>query len=332
MHASAPSNRESSVPSSVAAHAAAKVSDTAAAAGVRAPKRKELSGVVLTLMALMCTMLWAGAQIGVKFGLSSAPPFVLMGIRFMLASLLLVPVAFYVKSPWPATRGAWLRTLSLGVLNNTLYLGLTAAGLQHVSAGLACVLAGINPLGLALGGFLFFRERISRQEILGLLGALCGVMWVMNARLGSDNSLSGAMTIILANGVMVAGNLCYKRWQNDCGLLVSHLVQLAVGGVSLLALSANTENWNSISWDSNFWIAQAFLVFGVSFGAMLTWLFLLSRGSASKAGAFLFLVPLFGLAEGAVILHESLSRTDLLGAALTTGCIYIAQKGQAGGR
>ena len=288
---------------------------------------QELPGWLLTSLALMCTLLWAGAQIGVKYGLEVSPPFALMGMRFVVASVLLLPVILALRSQWPKTRGAWARTVALGVLNNTIYLGLTALGLNFVSAGLACVLTGLNPLALAIGGALFFNERVRPQTLVGLVGALAGVGWVMAGRLGNDNSPSGALIICLANAVMVAGNLLYKRWQLDCGLLVSHAVQLFIGGVTLLALSAGVEPWSQVQWGARLFWAEAFLVFGVSFGAMLTWLFLLARGTASKAGAFLFLVPLFGLAEGAAILGESLTRSDVWGAAATTACIWYAQRG-----
>ena len=292
------------------------------AAGTRFPP------AVMTAMALVCTMLWAGAQIGVKLGLSSAPPLALMGVRFTLASLILLPVALWVKSPFPARAGGWWRLVVLGLLNNTVYLGLTALGLDNISAGLACVLTGINPLALALGGWLFLREAILVNEILSLLGALGGIVYVMAGRLGHDNTLGGMATVLGANFVMVAGNLCYKRWQHESGLLVSHMVQLFVGGVTLLALSWGLES-APIQFGPAFWAAELFLIFGVSFGAMLIWLFMLSQGSAAKAGAFLFLVPIFGLLQGALFLGEHLSLSDGLGAAVTTGFVYLAQRGRS---
>lgn len=263
------------------------------------PVQSPISGPWFSALALMCTLLWAAAQLGVKVGLQSAPPFYLMGIRFMAAGLILQPVCWLIGSPWPKTRGGFGRLVTLGLLNNTVYLGLTAIGLQTVSAGLNCVLTGMNPLALALGGFLLFRERTRPSEVVGLFGALAGVIWVMAGRIGADNQPSGIALTVLANCVMVAGNLAYKRWQAESGLVRSHSVQLLVGGVTLLGLAWLTEDVNAIVWGKNLLMAESFLVVGVSFGAMLSWLFLLSHGSASQAGAFLFLVPLFGLLQSA---------------------------------
>lgn len=285
-----------------------------------------ITGPWFTAMALMCTLLWAGAQLGVKVGLQSAPPFYLMAMRFLAAGLILQPVCWFVGSPWPKTPGGLGRLVTLGLLNNTVYLGLTAIGLQTVSAGLNCVLTGMNPLALALGGYLIFREKSRTSEVLGLFGALAGVIWVMAGRIGADNQPSGIALTVMANCVMVAGNLAYKRWQSESGLVRSHSVQLLVGGVTLLALAWATEDASAIQWGQNLFLAEAFLVVGVSFGAMLSWLYLLSHGSASQAGAFLFLVPLFGLLQSAYLLGEPLSTSDLFGVGLTTLSVYAVQK------
>ena len=291
-------------------------------------QRPQMSSTLITALALLCTMLWAGAQIGVKVGLASAPPLALLAIRFCIASALLLPVCVIVKSAFPRNASSWWRLAALGVLNNTMYLGLTAMGLDHISGGLACVLTGINPLALALGGWLFFSEKLLPSDVVGLLGALFGIVWVMLGRLGHDNTLGGALTVLAANGVMVAGNLLYKRWNKESGLLVSHMVQLGVGGLTLAALSYVFEPAGSVHFDARFWGAQAFLIFGVSFGAMLIWLFLLGHASAAKAGAYLFLVPIFGLLQGAALLGERLSWSDCLGAAATTGFVWLAQRGR----
>jgi len=292
------------------------------------PKAAETSrsGPGFTALALMCTILWASAQLGVKVGLHSAPPFYLMGMRFLAAGLILQPVCWAIGSPWPRSWAGMGRLVVLGLLNNTVYLGLTAIGLMTVSAGLNCVLTGMNPLALALGAYLIFGERTSRTEIIGLFGALAGVVWVMAGRIGADNQPWGIALTILANCVMVAGNLAYKSWQKESGLVRSHSVQLLIGGVTLLGLAAIFEDASTIVWGQSLFWAEAFLVVGVSFGAMLSWLYLLSHGSASKAGAFLFLVPLFGLLQSAMLLGEKLSASDLLGVAVTTLSVYAVQK------
>jgi drug/metabolite transporter (DMT)-like permease len=297
-----------------------------AAPEVTPPASPILNGKMYTALALVCTLLWASAQLGVKVGLASAPPLYLMAIRFIAAGLILQPVCWAVGSPWPKTWGGMGRLVALGLLNNTIYLGLTALALQTVEAGMNCVLAGVNPLALALGGYLIFGERTDKKELLGLFGALLGVVWVMAARIGADNQPSGIALTLLANCVMVAGNLAYKQWQHESGLVRSHSVQLLVGGVTLLGLAGIFESADAIVWGANLFRAEAFLVVGVSFGAMLSWLYLLSNGSAAKAGSFLFLVPLFGMLQSAWLLGERMTLRDMFGVGLTTLSVYAVQR------
>ena len=306
--------------------AVAPRSSSPSPSGAAAVAEASGKGPGFTALALLCTVLWASAQLGVKVGLQSAPPFYLMGMRFLAAGLILQPVCWAIGSPWPRSWAGLGRLVVLGLLNNTVYLGLTAIGLQTVSAGLNCVLTGMNPLALALGAYLIFGERTGRTEVVGLVGALAGVVWVMAGRIGADNQPLGIALTVLANCVMVAGNLAYKSWQKESGLVRSHSVQLLIGGVTLLAMAAMFEDASTIVWGPNLLMAEAFLVVGVSFGAMLSWLYLLSHGSASQAGSFLFLVPLFGLLQSAYLLGEKLSTSDLFGVAVTTLSVYAVQK------
>ena len=69
----------------------------------------------------------------------------------------------------PAGRGEWGAIALLGLLNNAIYLGLTAIALRDVSAGMGAILASTNPLMLAVVAPWFLGERLTRRKIAGLL-------------------------------------------------------------------------------------------------------------------------------------------------------------------
>ncbi|HEY3368417.1 MAG TPA: EamA family transporter [Symbiobacteriaceae bacterium] len=290
------------------------------------PSARTVSPILYTGLALLFALLWASAFMGVKFGLMSSPPLFLSGLRFLLAATTLLLLARWRGLPFPDSRREWLRLGVLGLLNNALYLGLSATAMRHLSGGMAAVLASTNPLMLALVAPLFLKERPGLQKSAGLLVAFGGVVAVMQARTGGlDAPLSMAL-VLLANALMVTGTILFKRWAPRQDLLVVNGVQLLFAGVALLAPSLLFEPLQSVRWDLHFFGALVFLAFGISGGAMLIWFFLLRNGDAGRASVFLFLNPVLGLFLGALMLGEPLRPLDFACTAVIALGIWLVQR------
>lgn len=290
------------------------------------PAARPPSATVYTSLALLFSLLWASAFMAVKIGLFSSPPLFLMGFRFLLAGLALLLAARLLDRPLPDSRGEWSRLAVLGLLNYAVYLGVSAVALRHVSGGMAAIIASTNPLLLSLAALLFLGERIGRRKALGLLLAFGSVAAVMSARAGVGDDPGGMALLVVANAVLVAGTILFKRWPSRRDLLVVNGSQLLVAALALLLPSLLFEPVGAVSWDARFLGAIAYLSFAVSGGAMLIWFFLLRSGEASRASAFFFLNPLFGLLLGALLLGEPLRPFDFLGAAGVALGIYLVQR------
>jgi len=64
----------------------------------------------------------------------------------------------------------------------------------------------------------------------------------------------------------------------------------------------------------------------MSVGASLLWFWLLAHGDATRLSAFYFLVPVFGLAIGHLLLGEVVTMRDALGAIVIAAGISLAQR------
>lgn len=292
----------------------------------RAPA-SPLAASLYTPLALLFSLLWASAFMAVKIGLRSSPPLFLMGFRFLVAGAVLLLAARLRDLRLPDNRRDWLRLGLIGLLNNALYLGLSAVALRSLSGGMGAVLASTNPLMLALAAPLLLRERLSVARAGGLALAFASVLAVMSARTGGLGEPPAAMALILlANALMVTGTILFKRWAPGHDLMVVNGVQLVVASAALLVPSLLLEPVAAVRWDAAFLGAIAFLSLGVSCGAMLIWFFLLRSGDASRASAFFFLNPVLGLFLGALILNEPLRGLDFLWSAGVGLGIYLVQR------
>jgi drug/metabolite transporter (DMT)-like permease len=292
-----------------------------------APRARATGGALrYTLFALLFNLLWASAFVGVKVGLRWSPPLFLMASRFLVAGVLLVALGRARGQVFPGTLAAWPPLVVLGLLNNAIYLGLTALALRHLSVGTGAVLASTNPLLTALVGAWLLRERLTARRVAGLLTSFGGVFWIMRHRMGEDDRPGSMALILLAICFLVAGTILFKRWRLTTDLLMVNGGQLLAAGVALMAPSLLFEPVGSVRFTGEFLAAWGYLILGTSCAGMWIWFWLLSHGDATRASAFFFLNPVMGLFLGALLLGEPLRPLDFAGSAAVALGIYLVQR------
>ncbi|HUF92773.1 MAG TPA: EamA family transporter [Candidatus Limnocylindria bacterium] len=279
-----------------------------------------------TALALLFSLIWSSAFIAVKIGLPSSPPLFLMASRFLVAGAVLVAWALVRSARMPRGPREWAPLAALGLLNFSLYLGLTAIALQHLSAGMGAVLASTNPLMLAVLAPWVLGERVGPLKITGIVTSFTGVVWLMHSRIGDDNRPGAMVLVVVSIMCLVAGTLLFKRMRLDYDLLVLNGTQLLAAGVFLIVPSLLLEPVRDVRLDLSFLAAQAYLVVVVSWIGMATWFWLLRAGDATRASAWFFLNPVLGLLLGALLLGEPLRPQDLAGAAAVAAGIYLVQR------
>jgi drug/metabolite transporter (DMT)-like permease len=279
-----------------------------------------------TALAVLFSLLWSSAFAVVKLGLRDAPPLFLMASRFLVAGAALLAFALVRRRPLPAAR-EWPLIVLLGALNYSVYLGLTAMGLRHLSAGMGAVLASLNPLLLAIVAPWVLGERLTPVKALGLLTGFVSVTWVMWSRLGDDNRPDGIALVAAAIVCLVTATLIFKRSETRRDLVVFNGAQLFAAGVLLIVPSLVWEPVGDMHVTGRFLVAWIYLIVAVSWAGMGIWFWLLSHGDATRASAYFFLNPIFGLFIGALLLGEPLGATDFLGTVAVAVGIYLVQRG-----
>src|ERR1041385_2513238 len=83
--------------------------------------------------------IWGSTWLFIKLGLADLPPLTFAGIRFLLASLILIGLIFARGVRWPRRRSDWWVIAVVGLLQFSLNYGLVFWGEQRISSGLAAV-------------------------------------------------------------------------------------------------------------------------------------------------------------------------------------------------
>ena len=120
------------------------------------------------LIALLVPLTWGFGFVLAKAGLAHFPPLLLMGMRFLIAALILV---WFVKLP----RGHWAMLTLIALTSATLQYGLTFSGLARMDATPAILLIQSEVVFGAVIAALMLREWPTRRQVLGMAVSIGGI-------------------------------------------------------------------------------------------------------------------------------------------------------------
>lgn len=132
------------------------------------------------LLLIVPPLMWAGnAVVGRAVG-EMVPPMMLNLLRWVLAGLLLLPLAASVLRADSGLWQNWRRFSILGLLSVGAYNALQYLALQTSSPINVTLVAASMPVWMLLVGRLFFAAAISRQQLLGAMLSISGVLLVLS--------------------------------------------------------------------------------------------------------------------------------------------------------
>jgi drug/metabolite transporter (DMT)-like permease len=210
----------------------------------------------------------------------------------------------------------------IGALNTAVPFTLFAYASLSLPAGLNAVLNATVPLFGALVALLWLGQRLPGLRLVGLAVGFGGVLALAWPTLSSGDN-AGAIAAALAATVLYAVSAHYARQR------VAHLPALAVAGGSqiaaaLLLAPLAVARWPVVPPTRTAWAAAAGL--GVVCTAFAYGLYfrLLARSGAMTAMAVTYLIPVFGVAWGALFLGERLPSSALAGGLLVLAGVALA--------
>jgi drug/metabolite transporter (DMT)-like permease len=267
-------------------------------------------------------LLWSTGFVGAKYGLPYAEPFTFLGLRLVVAAVLLAVLAVALRSARPSGRAEYGSAAVVGVLLHAGYLGGVFYGISlGVPAGVSAVVVSLQPVLVAVLATRLLGERPTPRQWLGLVLGVGGVVLVVGPGIvagGTEGPLSlvglGACVVALAAGT--GGTLVQKRYGDRVPLVWGTAVQYAAASALLLVIAVSTEDM-TIRWTGEFVAAFVWLVVVLSLGAVLLLLLLLRRGSAAGVSSLYYLVPPAVAVEAFLLFGERLAPVSLAGIGVT---------------
>jgi len=276
---------------------------------------------------VVMTAVWGVAFVGLKVVTSHGPPLTLAGARFVLGGCLLLPLVRR-RTPAPPPPRRRRRPLSrreivvVGLLQTTALYGLGFVGVQRTTAGAGALLLNTNPVLVTLLAWPMLGQRLRATSVAGSVLAVVGVA-VVCVRTGLGSPLGVALMLGAATA-WASASIVIKR-MGAVDLLRLSCGQMLAGGLPLLGAGVLAEHRLPhatpavVGW-------FAYLVVLATSVNFVVWFRLLERYSATAMTSWLFLIPVFGVVAGAVVLHEPIGWRVAAGGLLVVAGILLSQR------
>ena len=294
---------------------------------------------LMILVVFSWGMAWAVGRI-LALGL---PPMTGAWLRYVLTMVL-----FYLwflgralkgnEVNWlPTGRQTW-RTLTLIAITGVLgYQVFFMNGMRLTAAGDASLIITFNPIFTVLLAAPMLGQQISRKMFVGLFCGFIGVGvvtgWSPNTDIPFEDRILGDLMILLAslNWAMTTNNtkrMMEQRNGEQKATTLEIVVWYSLIGTVLLTPLAAWETWQHGIPEPTLtdWYAIIYLA-AISTVLAYYWFAIgVEQLGATAASSYIFLMPVFGVLGGVILLDENIGWTLLLGFILIVIGVRVVQR------
>lgn len=275
---------------------------------------------LLIIAALFCTyFIWGSTYLAIKFGIESFPPFLMGGLRFTVAGILLYVVMRFLGAPNPSKQ-EWLGATAVGILLPALGNGTVCYVQQTVSSSVAALAIATAPIWMAIFSS-FWGHKITKQEWLGIAVGFVGIA-MLNFGGSLHGQLLSALLLIFAAASWSFGSVWGKYLSMPAGLMAP-ACQMLMGGIALLIFSAlqGEQYPSAISLKS--WGAMLFLIVLGSLVAYSAYQYLLKTVRPLVASSNTFVNPIVAFAVGIWLANEEVTHNEYIALAVILVGVFL---------
>ena len=263
-------------------------------------------GVGIALFALY--IIWGSTYLGMRIALDSFPPFIMMGIRFLIAGGILYGV-MRMRGAANPTRGQWIGAAIVGTFLLVGGNGGVAFAEQWVASGLAAVAVAAVPLWTAFLVGLTGRWP-SRIEWFGLGLGFTGVL-LLNVGNNVWAKPVGAIALLLGPICWATGSVLSSRVTLPPGLMSSAAQMLIGGGITILIALITGERITHVP-TLNALLAMGFLIIFGSLVAFSAFGYVLRKVRPTLATSYAYVNPIVAVGLGVLFAGEHITILGVL--------------------
>ena len=289
-----------------------------------AQRSQVISKSQLTWLSLWTVyLIWGSTYFAIAYVIESMPPLLAMGIRFLIAGLLLALIISLRQGPseLKIPRAELKSSLLMGFLLLGFGIGTVSIAQAYVPSGIVALIIAALPLWIAI-----FRtisgEQLVKLSWLGLVIGFAGVALLLKP--GSITPVSDIensklflfmLLVLLGNIGWALGTFLAPRFPLPKNTHVFTAYEMLAGGVSLTLAGfikgeSISDFLDATSWS---WLWFFYLVFFGSIAAYTAYLWLVANAPVSLTATYAYVNPIIAVALGAIFLDELITSAYAIG-------------------
>lgn len=281
--------------------------------------------VILAFIAIY--LVWGSTYLFVAYAVEEVPPFMMAGIRFLIASSLI-----FIFSPlfmdWKSiTRAQLINATKAGFWFLILGNGAMTYALQFIDSGFSSLMVSAQPLVLILMMYFMYRKPIDPFSLLGVALGILGMYLLVSQKeiISTPDQWKGFLVILTCLFTWGYGSLFVAKADLPKNHFASAGIQMFISGIALIIGSfifgeksphlfeISTFTWGCILYLSIFGSIIAFTSFN----------FLLTFVSPEKVSTSTYVNPIVALFLGWFFRDEYISTQSIIATAILFAGVYF---------
>jgi drug/metabolite transporter (DMT)-like permease len=276
--------------------------------------------------------IWGCSFLFISVGVRELPPLYLALGRVIVGSVVLLALLVAQRESLPRDPRVWAHAFVLGAIGSAIPWTLFGYGEQRIPSLLAGIWNGITPLVVLPIAVLIFRiEVFSMERVLGLMVGFLGMLVVLGAwQVKSGTDLTGQILCMIGAASYGLTTGYQKRFLAGTALsgtsLSAAMLLCAVVQLAIVAPIATGEA-PPAPWSLSLKVGLSVVALG-ALGSGLA--FVLSMRNlrligASRSSMVIYLLPVFSIIVGVVVLHEHVAWYQPVGSLVVLLGIVVSQ-------
>jgi drug/metabolite transporter (DMT)-like permease len=276
-----------------------------------------------TLLLLLVGSVWGASFLFIRVAIDEVQPLQIVFVRTASGALVMLAFLRASRHPVEVTKHNVVLAAGLAVLSILVPFFLIAWGEKEVESGTAAVLNATMPLfTLLFAAVLLAEERLTAGRVTGVLLGFVGVVVLAGAEADSSGDALSMAAMVLASAcygiAAIGGRVLVQRW-NPLSLSTAMVTFAAVYSGAIFFATGDPR----IDISAEAWLSMLALGTAGTGMAYVAYYMLIDMVSSVRASFVAYVIPVVGVALGAVVLGESVTWNTVLGGAIILAGVAI---------
>ena len=271
--------------------------------------------------------MWGSSYLFIRIGVDEGlRPLTLVMLRLLLGVLVLGAVVLLMRQQLPRERRILGHLVVMAVLNIVVPFWLITFGEQTVNSSLASILNATVPLfTIILAASFLHDEPITVNRLVGLVVGFAGVVLLTSRGMGAATPGGGIgeLALIGSSVSYAAGNVYARRNMRGVAPLAVAVCQVGIAFLITTILAFAIEDPLSATLTPTAIFAVIWLGLLGSGLAYLVFFRMLSRWGSTRTSLVAYVLPIWGIALGVLVLQETIDTAVLAGTVLIIGGVAL---------